>query len=353
VPHVPPPVHTQAIGAKLHDDRYEVLEFLGGGTYGEVYRVWDDNLKSEVALKLLKPRAGIPLDWAEAQTLQRLHSDFLLEVLNAAVIPGVDLRYFTTPIAAGGDLSKATGPHGQPVHQALRWCQQAATGLARMHDGGLLHRDVKPLNVFLDGQGNALLGDVGIAAAMDAAGTAAPDGTQHTCAPEVFAGGRCSVRGDVYSLGVTAFYALTGTWPRDGADKNEIAQNAMAGRGPKLSDLAPHVPRQAILVVNKAIALNPAARYPTAGALAADLGRAARVVSREWQRTDIHPNHHLCIEGTVTSSRCAVNACLVPNGRHLDLIVAEHSGRRQKRNERYGLTAGQALSAMRAFAAKG
>jgi len=133
----------------LIDDQYKVIKHLGSGSNGQVYRVLDEHLQFEVALKLLNPKPGQAKDWREAQALQRLRSEFILRVYNAAVIPGIDIRYLTTALADNGDCDSATGQHGVPVRLAMRWCQQASSGLARVHDDGLLHRDIKPANVFL------------------------------------------------------------------------------------------------------------------------------------------------------------------------------------------------------------
>lgn len=334
----------------LIDGRYTVLEHLGGGSAGEVYRVRDENFQTEVALKLLKPRAGAPPTWDEARALLRLSSEFILPVLNAAVISGVDIRYIVTDLAKGGDLSHAAAPTGAPIRTALAWGQQLASAVARVHDDGLLHRDVKPANAFLSGKGTALLADFGMAAAMDAAGTAAPDGTPVTCAPEIWAGGRCTVQTDVYSLGATLFYLLTGDWPRPGATQAQVAAAAQAGRGPAVTDLAPHVQRPVVLVVNKALALSPADRYATAADLAAALGSAGQTVARDWQRTDEHPGHRACLRGGPAGPKAGLVLCLEPGtpGRWDLRAVRDPSGRRIRGVELSGLAPAEADRALRA-----
>src|SRR5580658_1805964 len=86
-------------------DRYLVVKHLGGGTYGDVYHVIDEHLGNEVALKLLKPQAGQPATWDEAQILEQMRSEYLVPVLNADVVQGSDLRYITTTLMTGGDLA--------------------------------------------------------------------------------------------------------------------------------------------------------------------------------------------------------------------------------------------------------
>jgi eukaryotic-like serine/threonine-protein kinase len=156
--------------------------------------VVDEYLDNEVALKLLAPKAGQPATWDEAQILEQLRSEYLLPVLNADVVPGGDLRYITTRLMTGGDLEDAGLPRGVPPEQAIRWGQQLGHGLDRVHAADLVHRDVKPANGFLDSGQVALLGDLGMAAAVGPDGSAPPYGTFATVAPEVLgAGGRCSV----------------------------------------------------------------------------------------------------------------------------------------------------------------
>jgi eukaryotic-like serine/threonine-protein kinase len=343
------PQHPQPLtaGTTLHD-RYEIVGYLGGGKYGQVHKVHDHNLGCDVALKLLEPLAGESLDWAEAQRLQQLRSEFLLPVLNAAVIPGLDLRYITMPLAEEGDLARMAGELGAPLLAALRLCQQVATGAARIHDAGLLHRDVKPENVFLS-RGDALLGDLGLAALMDGAGTAAADGTQFTAAPELFQGGRCSVRSEVYSLGATTYIALTGKWPRGhGLGPVEVARAAIAGAGPDLRDLAPHVPRAVASVVSRALAVDPAKRYSTAAGYGAALGEAAKGVAREWQRTDEHGDHAMCVRAAAKKGRSGVFVCLAGVGALREIrVTTTPGGRRLGAKEPAPTKPSQALAAMR------
>lgn len=343
------PRGTLAIGFTI-DDRYEVLDLLGAGKYGEVYRVRDHNLDEQSALKLLRPAHDTLPTWAEAQILVRLQSEFLLPVKNASVAQGLDLRYITTPLAEYGDLAGLARPHGAPVRQALRWCQQAANGLARVHDAGLLHRDIKAENIFLASNGTALLGDLGLAAAMDAVGTAEGDGTQYTAAPELFKpGGRCSVRSDVYSLATTTFFVLSGVWPRgEGCSMEDIARAAMSGTGPDLRDVAPHVPMRVAAVVRRGMSLMPEARHANAGDFAAELGTSAQGITRDWQRTDEHSEHEMCLRAPAVGARRAVTVCVVPAGKRWNTEIATvPAGVRHRRLERTGIPHRQIAAAVR------
>lgn len=150
------------------DGRYQVLGRLGSGSTGDVFRVADDHLGNEVALKLLTPKQNEPATWDEAQVLERLRSPYLLRVLNADLVDDTDIRYITTPVITGGDLEDVADGFGVDSLSAVRWGEHLGYGLDRMHREGLLHRDVKPGNAYLDDNGDVLLGDLGMAAAMDA-----------------------------------------------------------------------------------------------------------------------------------------------------------------------------------------
>jgi len=199
-----------AAGTYIAAGRYEVLGRVGGGAGGDVYRVFDHFESGQFALKLLGRSA---VTWDEAQILTQLWSDYVLPIRNADVDNGV--RYIVSDLAAGGSTDVQMAPLGEDPPLAVRWVRAAALGAARAHASALPHRDIKPGNILLTVDHKAVLGDFGIAAAMDATGQAGRDGSPHTVAPEVIdASGRCSVRSDVYSLGATLRIARRQIRPR-------------------------------------------------------------------------------------------------------------------------------------------
>ncbi|MEU0673239.1 hypothetical protein ABZ330_10125 [Streptomyces sp. NPDC006172] len=114
-------VGNHQVGNRI-SDRYKVLEHLGGGAGGQVYRVEDEHLRAEVALKLFEPQSGQPATWDEAQALKELQSQYLLPVYNADIASGTDIRYITMPVM-DGDLETASVPFGIDIAKAVRWGQ--------------------------------------------------------------------------------------------------------------------------------------------------------------------------------------------------------------------------------------
>lgn len=314
-------------------DRYALLERLGRGEFGEVWKAEDTNTGRVVALKMLRTAGGTPDEaWQEATHLTSLESPCLVRVYGAAL--AVDVPYIDTEYLPGGDTADACAPVGVPPSTAVRWTRQVAQGLNLCHDRRILHRDVKPGNVLLDANGDARLGDFGVSAIMDTASTAAPHGDRQILAPEVIWGDRCSRNSDVYSLGITLYAYLTGRLPHrfedhrldDGSrDLRSFLLAAVAGPAP-VRDVAPHVGTALGRIVAKATAVDPAARYESA----ADLDQALAALpsaKRDICEVPPHPHAERCWDAAATKGPAtAVHVCLAAraDGSTYD-IVTRHS----------------------------
>jgi eukaryotic-like serine/threonine-protein kinase len=308
------------------NDRYELEQKLG--SYGAVYRAHDRYLDKTVAIKLLEPIGGQARSWAEAQRLEQLRSRFLVDVINADVVMSSDIRFIVTPILPAGDLEAVCAGTGLWVADAVRYTQQIAAGVDRIHDAGMVHRDIKPANVLLDG-GEILVSDLEFCELLDAHGRAGRNGSWCTLAPEVAAGnGYCGIASDVYSIGATAVYLLSGDYPVDHRlDKAEQKARIEAGRIRDVRDLAPHVSQRVGTVVRKALSLDPAKRHSTALAFANALVHAARN-SRNWRRVG-HGGHTHCLEGAASPGKAAVGICSFVDGSKIQIQPRYHpSGRR-------------------------
>jgi len=320
-------------------ERYLIRRSLGDGRDGEVYLVGDEYLGQDVVLKILKPKSGQSATWNEAQLLVQLGSEFLVPVHNADILYPSDLRYLTTTFMDGGDLGSRAAPCGLSVAEARKYAIEVSHGLHRVHLDGLLHRDVKPNNVFLSRSGGAKLGDLGSAHQMDDDGTAPPDGTFVTVAPEVLGrDGRCSVATDVYSLGATICFFLTGQYPvSNRGDIREVRDRVIRGEARSVRDLGPHISQGVGQIVERCISRDPS-RRPASAHEVANMLASASVHRRDWRAIADHSEHLRCFEGGPLGRKPGIRICALPTtGARCDLEVRNATGRRIRRYEQQNL----------------
>lgn len=277
----------------LFDDRYAIGAPLGSGAFGQVFHAIDTNQSMPVALKIFRPGSPVIHAYYEASILTALAGEHVLQVFNADTY--VDIPYVATRIAAerSAEDKLQLMPLGVRPDLALRWIRHLLVGLGSCHAHGLIHRDIKPGNLFLDRLDWGLLGDFGLAHPMDANGLVPVGGDLRVAAPELFTAGAGDIRADIYAVGVTFYRLLTGNWPYDGADAAEI-QTAVLARGHQpLRDAAPHVSRRLAERIERALAQDPADRYPTAMDMNDEIGRVG-LVARTWTRVPSHSGHAIC-----------------------------------------------------------
>jgi eukaryotic-like serine/threonine-protein kinase len=250
--------------------RLVLLELIGKGTSCDVYRAWDSELHRDVALKLLHhDAAGADGDaharlMDEARRLARLRHEHVVQVYGAEEHDGrVGLW---TELVRGESLEQLVadrGPFGS--REAALLGLDVCAAVAAVHGAGLLHRDIKAQNVMREAGGRVVLMDFGTG--EDLAGSSRLVGTPLYLAPEIFAGQRASVQSDLYSVGVTLFYLVTGTFPVVAATMEQL-QRAHANRlRQPLRDLRPDVPEGFVRVVERALDSDPGRRYRTIGEL--------------------------------------------------------------------------------------
>ena len=263
-------------GLKLANGRYLVLDKLGEGGMGDVYRAADTNLGCDVVVKT--PRAAVLRSSKLAERLRREgrslvalthpHVVKILEVGEHDCRPFVVLQYLS-----GGCLgSRLAGLEEDPGGHArglLQWLPDVADALDFVHERGYLHRDVKPGNILFDAHGNAYLSDFGIAhASQDSCESSGPNrpkirGTPGYLAPEVLRGRPFDRRADQYALGITAYEFLAGARPfNSGPDRASLAEQAAREAEP-LIRRSPGVPQALSDAVARALALDPDARFAT------------------------------------------------------------------------------------------
>jgi len=307
---------------------------LGSGGQGVVYEVFDHHLKQRSALKILTGVAPHEV-WKEAELLTRLSGKFLLPVRNADLVNG--LPYVVTEIALHGTTEdRLSNGTGVPPATAVRWVIHACRGVARMHDNGLVHNDIKPGNLFLDSHGDALIGDLGYASQLRPSGGAPlAGGTPTTMPPETAAAmlagnghtDPCSVESDIYGLGATLYWLLAGQPPYVGPTAPHILAQVVAGPPRRLQDIAPHVPQGVRVAVEKAMSAAPFERFHTAAELDYALARLKQT-GRIWTRVTAHSGHADCFEGSKGSS--VLTVCASPTGvqtKHEIIVRHKKSGR--------------------------
>ncbi len=260
-------------------ERYQLAERIGRGGMATVYRAFDLQLDRPVALKLLdrtEPEARQRF-LREAQAQARVRHDNVLEVYETGELHGrpfIAMRWVAGPTLAG--LRSETS-----LEEQVRLMAQVAEGLHAAHREGLIHRDVKPSNILVektpDGDWKPWIADFGIAV-QSAGGPAALAGTPAYLAPELLrgaagVGAAADRRADVYSFGVTLYELFSGRPPFDAADLPALLGQVRDQEPPPLRRLAPLLPPELESIVRRCMEKDPAARYPSARAVALDLRR--------------------------------------------------------------------------------
>ncbi|MGH3556005.1 MAG: serine/threonine-protein kinase [Mycobacterium sp.] len=309
-------------------NRYRLTQFLGRGTFGEVWRATDTYRNHDVALKLILSRDRAAT-WHEASVLTALRSEHILEVNNADVY--VDLPYLDTALAACS-LDSRTEPFGIEPRVAVDWMRRALRGLDLCHRRGLLHRDIKPHNIFLTSGGDAKLGDFGVAAFMDAAGTADAHGDMRIRAPELLAGGRASVASDIYSAACTLYALVVGQLPFAGiTQQSDLVAAVTQGNYVAVRDRAPHVSMALAEKIRTGMDLDPSRRFQSAAAFDNALALPKR--SRHFTPGPPHQGHLRCWRATGFGRD--IDVCVLDSTRPNRILVETRyrpSGTRLKRH---------------------
>jgi serine/threonine-protein kinase len=274
---------------------YRILEPLGAGAHGEVFLAEDTRLGRRVALKTLRDLSSHDMAETrrrllhEARAAARLNHPHIAAIYDVVEEP--DALHIVMEYVPGQTLASRLRQGALPPPQVLDLGVQLASALAHAHGHGVIHRDLKPANIALDAEGHAKILDFGVArtvAAMpsDLGTLSTPTtdervlvGTPPYMPPEHIMGAPVDERGDLYSLGVTLFEALTARRPFEAKDLVSLAQAILTAPTPRVGDTIPDLPSGLDAVVFRAMARDRAERYDTAGDLESDLKRlAARVM---------------------------------------------------------------------------
>lgn len=264
--------------------RYDVQRLLGWGGMAGVYLAEELRLKRRVAIKVISP--GLLMDPSqierfeqEARTTAQLNHPNIVTIYE--VDEREDLHYFTMTYVPGRSLSQVMAEAAEPLSLEVvqAWVRQVAGALSYAHQRGVVHRDIKPGNILLDEQGNALVGDFGIAKVAEEPGltrTGMLVGTPAYMSPEQCTTGKVTGASDQYSLGAVAYQLIAGDPPFSGSTIHVI--QAHVSETPRdVRELRPECPDDLADVVMRMLAKAPEDRWPSLyDAVDAIGGRALR-----------------------------------------------------------------------------
>ena len=269
-------------GKRLGD--YHLGKLLGRGGMADVYWAYDETLMREVAVKVLSSSLALDPDYvarfrAEARRVAAFSHPHLVPVYHAGEenVEGQRRLYLVMPLLHESldDLLKREGK--LPLAHAVRLVLQVADGLQAAHHYGLVHRDVKPGNILLDTEGQALLADFGLAREVRRGShvtSRQPWGTPEYMAPEQLHDDEIDQRVDIYALGVVLYELLTGKRPFDGQTAYDIAAHALTAPLKPPSAHDPSIPAALDRIILKALSRDPGARYPSMAEFALALHHA-------------------------------------------------------------------------------
>lgn len=274
------PAHPSSIGG------FEVRRVLGQGGMGRVYGCWDKELEREVAIKVLLAELAVQDDMSqrfvrEARAMAKILSPHVVVVHQV----GTDELgpFLVMELLEGEDLSSLIKRQGAlPLAQVIELTQQAIAGLKTAADAGLVHRDVKPENLFVTPAGVKLT-DFGLARPLDGSENLTQAGlvvgSPHYLAPELARGKEATVQSDLYALGATLFEMITGKPPYRGGTPVEIITAHMMSDVPSVKATRPDVPDALAALVGQLLSKEPAQRPTSYDAVAAVLEHVAPLVA--------------------------------------------------------------------------
>jgi WD40 repeat protein/tRNA A-37 threonylcarbamoyl transferase component Bud32 len=265
---------------------YEILEELGRGGMGVVYKARHLKLQRIVALKMLLGGSFITSQErvrfrTEAEAVARLHHPNIVQIYEIGehgVEAGFPQPYFTLEYAGGGSLSGHLAGRPQPPRQAAAWLEVLARAAHYAHQQGIIHRDLKPSNVLLTESGEPTICDFGVAKLVSGSDMKTRSGTllgtaEYMAPEQASEGEKIGPAADIYALGAILYTMLTGRPPFQGSNTLHILEQVRSQEPVPLRRLVPHLPRDLETICLKCLEKEPSRRYASAAELADDLRR--------------------------------------------------------------------------------
>ena len=259
-------------------DRYLVIEELGKGGMGKVYKVLDKEINEKVSLKLIKPEIA-----ADRETIDRFQNE--IKITRRITHKNVcrmyhlgrekDTFYITMEFIRGENLKKMIRmTREMSLESTLNIAQQICHGLIEAHRLGIVHRDLKPQNIMIDEEGDVRIMDFGIASSIETKGATLPGmmiGTPEYMSPEQIDGAQIDARSDIYSLGIIIYELLTGKTPFSGETPWSVAFKHKNDPPHDPRELNPRIPESMSRVILKCLEKQKERRYQSAEELLVDL----------------------------------------------------------------------------------
>ena len=264
---------------KVLDDSYRLDELIGVGGMANVYRAYDLKKDRTVAIKVLREEFLDNVELVrrfknESRAISVLNHPNIVKVYDVSITP--QLQYIVMEYLDGITLKEYLKQRGRalPWKEAIHFVAQVLRALEHAHANGVVHRDIKPQNIMLLADGSARVMDFGIARISRSESQTVTDkaiGSVHYISPEQAKGDITDAKADIYSVGVMMYEMLTNTLPFDADSPVSVAMKQITDTATPLREIDPSIPEALEEIVERAMAKEPAARYPSASDMLADI----------------------------------------------------------------------------------
>jgi len=317
--------------------RYVILDRLGAGARGRVFKAQHQLMGRLAAVKIIAPQiatraSSIARFYREMRLIGRLDHPNVVRAFDADQIG--ELLYIVMEYVPGQSLDHVLEDRGPlPVADVLNYMAQTARGLAHAHERGIVHRDVKPPNLLVSEDGQIKVLDLGLSALMEADSTTSfataaglVVGTVNYMSPEQATAFEVDGRSDLFSLGCTMYQLLSGQLPFPGETVAECLTRRVAGRPAPITDLRPDLSSRLLQLLDKLLARRPEDRFQTATEAAEALetlaGDEAAALSAPPPRQDPAPSPPVPQPDTSSTLSWAVNLFVPRSDDHPDLATS-------------------------------